>query len=85
MAPLGNGGGNVVRLPVASVPGLRLALRLPQPDPLCLFGRQETDSLCSVGRTPGRGRKQTGRSEAWTALGVGPKSPDFQARVCFPT
>lgn len=32
--------------------------RLLKPGPLHLYGRQETDSLCSMGRRPGRGRKQ---------------------------
>lgn len=48
--------------------------RLLKPGPLHLFGRQETDSLCSMGRRPGRGRKQVGRSKSWTALGVEPES-----------
>lgn len=48
--------------------------RLLKPGPLHLFGSQETDSLCSMGRSPGRGREQVGRSESWIALGTEPES-----------
>lgn len=48
--------------------------RILKPDPLHLFGRQETNSLCSVGR----GRKQVGRSESRIALEVQQKTLHFQ-------